>query len=100
MAFFNDSRTLFGWRSAKSHRLLNRGCICIGITQELDYFVDLGVKIVWINPIFKSPMDDIGYDVENYTIIDPIFGTMDDFKELISEMNKRGKTVVVFINLC
>lgn len=61
-----------------------------GITQSLDYFVDLGVNIVWINPIFKSPMDDLGFDVENYTEIDPIFGTMSDFEELISEMNRRG----------
>jgi len=62
----------------------------IGITEELDHFVDLGIKIVWINPIFKSPMYDMGYDVENYTTIDPMFGSMTDFDELISEMNKRG----------
>lgn len=62
-----------------------------GIAQELDYFVDLGVKILWISPIFESPMDDTGYDVENYTTIDPIFGSMSDFEELISEMNKRGR---------
>lgn len=61
-----------------------------GITEELDYFVDLGIKIVWINPIFKSPMYDMGYDVENYTMIDSIFGSMADFEELISEMNKRS----------
>lgn len=36
-------------------------------------------------------MDDLGYDIENYTLIDPIFGTMDDFDELVSELNKRGK---------
>lgn len=54
--------------------------------------MDLGVTIVWINPIFKSPMDDLGFDVENYTNIDPIFGTMSDFEELISEMNHRGTT--------
>lgn len=63
---------------------------CTGITQELDYFVDLGVDVVWISPIFKSPMDDLGYDVENYTMIDPIFGTMDDFEELVAEVKKRG----------
>lgn len=61
-----------------------------GITEELDHFVDLGIEIVWINPIFKSPMFDIGYDVQNYTMIDPIFGSMADFEELISEMNKRS----------
>lgn len=61
-----------------------------GITQELDYFVDLGVEIIWINPIYKSPMNDMGFDVESYTTIDPIFGTDADFEELIKEMNNRG----------
>lgn len=61
-----------------------------GIIRRLDHFVDLGVETIWINPVFKSPMQDLGYDVENYTMIDPIFGTMDDFDELISEMNKRS----------
>lgn len=66
-----------------------------GITQSLDHFVDLGVNIVWINPIFKSPMDDLGFDVENYTKIDPLFGTISDFEELISEMNRRGTKNVI-----
>ncbi|XP_060864731.1 maltase A3-like [Metopolophium dirhodum] len=66
-----------------------------GITEELDHFVDLGIEIVWINPIFKSPMYDMGYDVENYTMIDPIFGSMTDFEELISEMNKRGLKLII-----
>lgn len=61
-----------------------------GLTQKLDYFVDLGVEIIWINPIFKSPMDDMGFDVENYTMIDPIFGTDADFEKLITEVNNRG----------
>lgn len=66
-----------------------------GITEELDHFVDLGIDIVWINPIFKSPMYDMGYDVENYTMIDPIFGSMADFEELISEMNKRNLKLII-----
>ncbi|KAL4097548.1 hypothetical protein QTP88_022306 [Uroleucon formosanum] len=66
-----------------------------GITEELDHFVDLGIEIVWINSIFKSPMYDTGYDVENYTMIDPIFGSMTDFEKLISEMNKRGLKLII-----
>jgi len=61
-----------------------------GIIQKLDYFVELGVETLWIGPLFKSPMTDMGYDVEDYRTIDPIFGTMDDFDELIVEMNKRS----------
>ncbi|VVC33480.1 Glycoside hydrolase superfamily,Glycosyl hydrolase, family 13, catalytic domain [Cinara cedri] len=62
-----------------------------GIIQKLDHFVDLGIETIWVGPIFKSPMIDMGYDVENFTLIDPLFGTMDDFDELVSEMDKRSK---------
>lgn len=62
----------------------------LGITQKLDHFVDLGIETLWIGPIFKSPMYDLGYDIQDYRTIDPMFGTMDDFNELVSEMNKRG----------
>lgn len=66
-----------------------------GIVQELDYFVDLGIEIIWLNAIFKSPMDDTGFDVENHTVIDPIFGTAADFDALISQMNNRGLKLII-----
>lgn len=64
--------------------------IFLGIIQKLDHFVDLGIDIIWIGPIYKSPMNDMGYDVSDYKNIDPLFGTMDDYNELVSEMKKRS----------
>ncbi|XP_069689396.1 maltase A3-like [Periplaneta americana] len=58
-----------------------------GITQKLDHLKDLGVGAVWISPIYKSPMEDFGYDISNFREIDPVFGTMDDFDDL----QKRAK---------
>lgn len=61
-----------------------------GITQRLDYLADLGVDYLWITPFFVSPQNDNGYDVADYRAIDPLFGTMGDLEELISEAGKRG----------
>lgn len=62
----------------------------VGVTSTLDHFVDLNIEVLWISPFFKSPLKCMGYDVSNYTAIDPTFGTFDDFRELINEMEKRG----------
>ncbi len=56
-----------------------------GIRQRLPHLVELGVDAVWISPIFPSPMADFGYDVADYTGIDPLFGTLDDFDALVAE---------------
>ncbi|XP_060077654.1 maltase 1-like [Ylistrum balloti] len=66
-----------------------------GITEELSYLSNLGVKAVWISPFYESPMMDNGYDISNHTAIDPIFGTMDDFDRLLEEANKKGIQVIV-----
>lgn len=65
-----------------------------GITSKLDYLVYLGVGAIWISPFYKSPMRDFGYDVANYTEIDPMFGSMVDFDELMNETKKRGKNQI------
>lgn len=61
-----------------------------GIIEKLDYLEELGVDYIWMTPFFKSPLKDNGYDVADYTCIDPIFGTMDEVEELIAEAQKRG----------
>ena len=53
-----------------------------GITSRLSYLADLGVEAIWLSPIFKSPMADMGYDVSDYTDIDPLFGSLADFDAL------------------
>jgi oligo-1,6-glucosidase len=66
-----------------------------GIISKLDYLKDLGVNLLWICPLFKSPMDDNGYDVSDYYEINPQFGTMQDFESLIAEAHKRGIRLLV-----
>ena len=61
-----------------------------GIISKLDYLADLGIDMVWLNPIYPSPQRDNGYDISDYVSIDPVFGTMSDFEELIQEGKKRG----------
>lgn len=60
-----------------------------GITSRLDYLQQLGIGLLWLSPIFKSPMDDNGYDISDYQAIAPEFGTFEDFDELLAEARKR-----------
>lgn len=73
-----------------------------GIISRLDYLKELGVDIVWISPIYRSPFVDQGYDIADYQQIDPIFGTMEEFDELLAEAHKRGMYIVMdlVINHC
>ncbi|WP_220809695.1 alpha-glucosidase [Noviherbaspirillum aridicola] len=66
-----------------------------GIEQKLDYIKHLGVDAIWISPFFKSPMKDFGYDVSDYRAVDPIFGTMDDFRSLMRRAKQLGLGVIV-----
>ncbi|HVE81191.1 MAG TPA: alpha-glucosidase [Myxococcales bacterium] len=66
-----------------------------GITSKLDYLQELGVDGIWISPIYPSPMKDFGYDISDYTAIDPVFGTMAEFEELIRQAHARGIRVIM-----
>src|SRR5215469_7027090 len=61
-----------------------------GIIDRLRYLVDLGVDAIWLSPVFTSPMEDCGYDVADYCNIDPLFGTMQDFAELLQGAHDHG----------
>lgn len=63
----------------------------IGIASKANYFQELGIGAVWLNPIFTSPMADFGYDISNFTDIDPTFGSMRDFDYLLKELHDRSK---------
>ena len=56
-----------------------------GITGKLDYLQDLGIEILWLSPVYPSPLADQGYDISDYYNIDPRFGTLADMERLIAE---------------
>ncbi|SEG80775.1 alpha-amylase family glycosyl hydrolase [Bosea lathyri] len=66
-----------------------------GIAQRLDYLADLGMDTIWISPIYPSPMADFGYDVADYCNVDPRFGTLADFDDLLAQIHARGLKLVL-----
>ncbi len=66
-----------------------------GIISKLDYLKDLGINVIWICPMYKSPNDDNGYDISDYQDIMDEFGNMDDFNNLLSEVHKRGMKLII-----
>ncbi|KAM7184055.1 alpha-glucosidase 1 [Rhypophila sp. PSN 637] len=68
-----------------------------GIAENLDYLVDLGVDVLWLSPIFDSPMYDMGYDIADYYKINPVFGDMADFDRLLAQAHGKGLRVILDI---
>jgi oligo-1,6-glucosidase len=66
-----------------------------GIISKLDYLKDLGVDVIWLSPVYKSPNDDNGYDISDYRDIMDEFGTMADWEELLAEIHKRGMKLIM-----
>ncbi len=66
-----------------------------GIIEHVDYLARLGVDVLWLSPIYPSPQDDNGYDISDYRGIDPVFGTLDDFDELLTSVHDRGMKLVM-----
>lgn len=66
-----------------------------GIKRRLSYLTELGVEAIWISPIYRSPMADFGYDISDYTSIDPVFGTLAEFDFLLAEAHRRAIKVIL-----
>lgn len=66
-----------------------------GITSKLDYLKELGIDVIWLSPVYKSPNDDNGYDISDYEDIMTEFGTMDDFDKMLAAAHERGIKIVM-----
>ncbi|MBU1145573.1 MAG: alpha-glucosidase [Firmicutes bacterium] len=67
----------------------------LGIIEKLDYIKNLGVDVIWLSPIYQSPMEDNGYDISDYYQIDPVFGTFSDFLQLLKEVHLRDMKMIM-----
>ncbi len=94
----------FWWKGAVIYQIYPRSFLdssgngigdLAGITQKLEYIASLGVDGIWISPFFKSPMKDFGYDVSDYRAIDPMFGSMKDFDELLEKAHSLNLKIIV-----
>jgi oligo-1,6-glucosidase len=66
-----------------------------GVLSKVDHLAALGVDVVWLSPVYRSPMDDNGYDISDYTDVDPVFGTLADLDALIAALHARGMKLVM-----
>ncbi|KAL0120271.1 hypothetical protein PUN28_008138 [Cardiocondyla obscurior] len=66
-----------------------------GITSKLEYFVETGINAIWLSPIYTSPMVDFGYDISNFIDVDPVFGSLSDFKALVARAKQLGLKVIL-----
>ena len=92
------------WRSAVIYQIYPRSFLDTngdgvgdlpGIIERLDYIASLGVDAIWISPFFKSPMADFGYDIADYRQVDPLFGGMADFDQLLDKAHRLGLKVMI-----
>jgi len=93
------------WKSAVIYQIYPRSFMdsngdgvgdLAGITSKIDYLVDtLGIDAIWISPFFNSPMADFGYDVSDYTGVDPLFGDLDAFDSLVARCRERGLRLII-----
>ena len=92
------------WKEAVAYQIYPRSFMDLnndgigdlrGIISKLDYLKELGIDVIWICPMYKSPNDDNGYDISDYQDIMSDFGNMDDFNELLNEVHKRNMKIII-----
>ncbi|MHA1649982.1 MAG: alpha-glucosidase [Candidatus Helarchaeota archaeon] len=66
-----------------------------GVIEKLDYLVELGIETIWFNPFYPSPQEDHGYDITNFVDVDPEYGTLADFDELLTKAHERGLKIIL-----
>src|SRR4030095_12503185 len=71
-----------------------------GVRSRLEHLVDLGVDALWLSPIYPSPLADFGYDVSDYTNVDPAYGTLAGFDALVEAAHERGLGVLLDVVPC
>lgn len=100
----SENRTRDWWKSAVVYQIYPRSFAdsngdgigdLRGIIGKLDYLASLGVDVLWLSPVYRSPQDDNGYDISDYQDIDPSFGTLADMDELIAQAHARGLKIVM-----
>lgn len=99
-----DSQNSLWWRGGVIYQIYPRSFMdangdgvgdLAGITDKLDYVASLGVDAIWLSPFFTSPMKDFGYDISDYRDVDPLFGTLADFKALLAKAHRLGLKVTI-----
>jgi oligo-1,6-glucosidase len=92
------------WRSAVVYQVYPRSFAdgdgdgvgdLVGLRSRLDHLQDLGVDVVWLSPVYRSPMDDNGYDISDYQDVEPVFGTLADLDALVEDLHGRGLKLVM-----
>ena len=92
------------WRSAVVYQVYPRSFAdgdgdgigdLTGLRSRLDHLQDLGVDVVWLSPVYRSPMDDNGYDISDYEDVEPVFGTLADLDALLADLHGRGMRLVM-----
>lgn len=99
-----NARPMDWWKSAVVYQIYPRSFAdsngdgigdLQGVISKLDYLAELGIDVVWLSPIYRSPQVDNGYDISDYQDIDPLFGTLDDVDELLEKAHARGIKIVM-----